>query len=627
MIRSPNKRRKSNSSTAVSVNPLNTVQDPVRPSKSPTRPSFRAPTRASLSRHHPDVLSRAIERSAAEKSRRPSVKDYEYLNGNAENGTLVSLGPSSRTSLAQSHPDGLPQIARAVSRPRSSQSNEQFPKESQVSEESAERYQSGTPNLESEEVDVSPTMMADGMDLLAPLTPTKAGLKKLSKRPLDPLNISPSPRARMKRNRTLEEMGIRRAHKSRGAQPVQEKAKTVDIAVTMDEAPKGIQEKKEFLVSLQEQLNRLKGEISLIGQEAARLRQSNATDNLDEDGDRMERLLKLLTTSNPSCSPPPKPPTPPSLSCMLSYLLPFTAAQHIPPPVPNRAPSPPPENPYALKLPEEPLPYLTVFAPLTLSSEAMTTTISKLPGSTPDHHARIIQTSRFVLSPPLDFSTAPYHIPIVLESDPEKQAITSISIPPTSSDTLSKWAIPSTLLRWINSRLSDQLFALDISGLCWGICRYWEATMSRAKIWVQLQTLSDKLANDPKYLERAGDDDENSVGDELKYPARVLIPYSEQATYRFSTRKGGTDASKIFHLLISCQISLDLWTSEPQLDPDICVSCASLSDAAASKIEKEVKRVFRGMLMRGRSNNEFDMEIGSLVKAVEAVVVILFGHV
>ncbi|KAM5442732.1 hypothetical protein MferCBS31731_002115 [Microsporum ferrugineum] len=630
MIPSPSKRRKSNSSIPIPVGVSNTTRKDGRgrtsPSRSPSRRSFQAPTRSSLARYHPDVLSRVVERSTSEKARRPSEQDFSSFGEHGHSSPQISgripLRPS-LTAAARTETeaeDGLPQLNSTISRPssrRRSFGEQLF---------SGEITRKDEPTTQGERR-VSPNSSTGSSHQQGhSLSPPAVGPEQLPRGTIAQFSGSPSQPMAMKKKQQLKKAGFHLNFKTKNPKSaaegrgIDESPAGIEIE-SKDESPKELKEKKKLRESLKAQLERLKGEVALLEREAGRL-ESAEYELADESSLRL--LVGLLLSNNPSCAPPPPPPqAPPPLSSMLSYLLPFTAPQYIPPPDPESPPSPLPQNPYAMKLPENSVPYLTIFAPLTLSTETVTSTVrssSRVLGTPPD----IVQTHRFVLRPPSNFPTTLYRIPLTLNTDPEKQSVLSITVPTTDSN------IPGPLESWVTSRLSNPLLDHDISGLCWGICRYWEAAVSRSKFWIELQTLSEKLEEDPRYLDqakkhhrkRAESRSVTPTSDEHQYTIRALVQHFDRTSYRFSTLAG----SNKLELLVSCRLSLDLWTSEPQLEPDICISGSSLKSSAANKIEKEAKRAFQGMLKRGKSN-DVDADIGSLVKAVEAVIVILFGLV
>jgi len=85
------------------------------------------------------------------------------------------------------------------------------------------------------------------------------------------------------------------------------------------------------------------------------------------------------------------------------------------------------------------------------------------------------------------------------------------------------------------------------------------------------------------------------------------------------------DTSKPLHILISCALTLDEWTSEPRLFPEISISSPS---ASGKKIEQETKKLFNTLLRGDQADSDGvggDIEADTFVRAVDAVVGVLFG--
>ena len=104
-----------------------------------------------------------------------------------------------------------------------------------------------------------------------------------------------------------------------------------------------------------------------------------------------------------------------------------------------------------------------------------------------------------------------------------------------------------------------------------------------------------------------------------------LAPHMERVVMLFS--HGGKGDSK---LLLSCTLTLEVWTGEPQLKPEISVTIPGASESAGVKVEREAKRLFRGFLKDGRGSRKGlfagDMVDGdAIVRATEGVMGILFG--
>lgn len=82
-------------------------------------------------------------------------------------------------------------------------------------------------------------------------------------------------------------------------------------------------------------------------------------------------------------------------------------------------------------------------------------------------------------------------------------------------------------------------------------------------------------------------------------------------------------------LILSCPLSLDPWTSEAQLKPDISIHVSELGEAQRRKVEVELKRLFHSVLREEGSGGKTEMaeerEAQAIVKAVEGVMGVLFG--
>lgn len=348
----------------------------------------------------------------------------------------------------------------------------------------------------------------------------------------------------------------------------------------------------------------------------------------------------VLTTTNPSCAPPPDPPARIPISSVLATFLPFSTRQ---PSLTQanraRSPSPPPENKFTLDEPSNLAPYLKIFAPLSLDTH---TSSSKLLISDDTESVSLKQTHTLTLSAPHPFSAKSYRVPIRLYTDPESQSILSISVlhrrfdPPSQSEPSITPYVPPPLLNWMESRLKNPLLKHDVSGLCWGICRYWEAKVSRARVWA---TLSSKfrriiLLGGSNSQPRTPDDKRNNTGDEdeslftsdtssMAKDTRSLLPHLERTSMVFSSPDGKSRPET--RLLVSCSLTLDDWTSEPELHLDICISRSDVTSGSGgyTKIEREAKNLFQSLLTWNEGGEGPDAS--SIVRAVEGVLGVVFG--
>jgi hypothetical protein len=309
------------------------------------------------------------------------------------------------------------------------------------------------------------------------------------------------------------------------------------------------------------------------------------------------------------------------MSTLISSLLPFSAKAV---PFKQRSASPEPINAFALNNIPDPTPYITAFAPLTLEHS---TTLSVSPPS----ESVIIETHEITLSAPPPFASNQFKIPLQFTTDLQSQRITSISL---SKRALAQEAkIPLALQAWIESRISNPIVGLDISGLCFGINRFWEASLSRARIWSRLQKSQEALLATKKSAKKSKKvseiDPEPLTGPLRKSDSRFIIPHLQRSSMLFSSPPSPPGTKRESKLILSCPLSLDRWTSEAQLNPDISIHVSDLGEAQRSKVEVELKRLFHSVLREEGSGGKIGMneerEAQAIVKAVEGVMGVLFG--
>lgn len=229
---------------------------------------------------------------------------------------------------------------------------------------------------------------------------------------------------------------------------------------------------------------------------------------------------------------------------------------------------------------------------------------------------------------------------IVYETNPETHSLASVSVP-TANIGNEVSNIPEALQQWINSRLASPLLKLDISSLCWGINRYWEAALYRAQIWSKIESKYPKLVTGRTRLGNSSEPDPRKGYDEESPPRplsisdlRLLVPHLDRTTMLFTMKA----KEKLPKILLSCPIALDEWNGEPQLRPEISVSVSSRVDGVSGrKIEQETKKLFRALLnedgggafvrMEGGvawdANNNNNPDV--VVRAIGGVLGVLFG--
>lgn len=330
----------------------------------------------------------------------------------------------------------------------------------------------------------------------------------------------------------------------------------------------------------------------------------------------------LLTSQDyPNTTSRPNQPANAPISSLLSTLLPFSRKTH----KSTRQTSPPPTNPYALDASEQSDSYHTAFAPLDLKSHSNRVSASK-------HDLREQHFLTFTSPPP--FHPDLYNVSVVYQSNPETQSLITVSIPEDRND--SDLKIPETLRHWMNCRLSNPLLKLDVSSLCWGINRYWEAMVWRGQIWSQIETQHPKLVAGRVVTNNATNDKGTDRGstahgdgiDLTRSELWRLIGHLERSSMLFNARGGGTK------LHLSCALTMNEWTSEPELMPEISIQVSSMVRDSKKKIEEEARKVFHGLLRENRPPSENGsqgrgigiLDVYAIVRATEGVLGVLFAE-
>lgn len=314
MFSSSPKRRKTSPSTAVPADASNTNERPgSRDSRhSPSkRASFQSPTKASISRSHPDVLSRVLGRSAdktaARKRSGSRIGDGDRTN--SIEGRTFGLrdrkalrpslsgpdeSPTSRhTSTSADHrrmesSTGFVAPPRRLSRPSTERSSRQT---SEVPDRRARPSSPHAGNLE-DQTDVSaqdpgsntapdpPDIPDDesGEPELPP-TPTELGLHPPPVRPKGLLSSSPSSR-KEKRNRKRG-VGFSpsplkpKPTKPTGEEGPRQPTTGLENDQVLDRAPEAVKTARKLRDQLSAQLSRLKRDIAVLENEAQRSERPN----------------------------------------------------------------------------------------------------------------------------------------------------------------------------------------------------------------------------------------------------------------------------------------------------------------------------------------------------------------
>ncbi|GIK07889.1 hypothetical protein Aspvir_003559 [Aspergillus viridinutans] len=603
-----------------------------RPSRIPT---FQAPTKASLARSHPEILERSHNKSPGkDRNQDDQQKQAEEgvfglrdrkafrpsLASTASPIRAVRQAGDARSPFSTRRSSGIQAFAappRRVSR-KITPADFVFGSPANLPNAATNAEPINTPEdqLASElgsltgEVNVSidseqPSLHEEFEEPDLPPTPTQLGLENPPERPRGLFSSSPSMQLGRFRTRRTGDLLEKSPSKLRR---VDYESQTGDLSglgviVSKESLPEPVVKRQILKRELSADLKKLKQDIAELESWSERLGQQHEAMEPDHD---LDKLISILVAEDLASKNAKRPAADPSISSLLSTLLPFSTKF-----APSIKQSPTPTNPFALEASARAKPYLTVFAPLNLAAHSNTTSDPK--------NDTLLERHHLTLSAPAPFPSNIYNIPVIYETNTELQCLTSISVPTSLGTSATK--IPTSLRRWIDSRLVNPLLKIDISGLCQGINQYWEAMLSRALIWSEIEERHSNLAGRPAL--GVGAPGKNSIQQEQddKSNPRRLLPYLKRSTMLFESKETRTK------LLLSCDLSMDEWSSEPKLTPDISITSRSTSSGkSCKKIEQETKKLFQEVLRDSRrQQGAIETEADVIIRAVECVLNALFG--
>ncbi|KAH1339709.1 hypothetical protein KXW98_003319 [Aspergillus fumigatus] len=602
-----------------------------RPSRIPT---FQAPTKASLARSHPELLERAHNKSPGkdrnqdDQQKQAEAGVFGLRDRKAFRPSLASTASPVRTArqvgdarspFSTRRSSGIQAFAAPPRRvPRKiTPADFVFGSPANLPNTVANPEPINTPEdqLASElgsatgEVNVSinseqPPLHEEFEEPDLPPTPTQLGLENPPERPRGLLSSSPSTQLEKFRTRRTGELLEKSPSKLRkvdyGRQTGDQSG--LGVIVSKEFLPEPVVKKQKLKKELSADLRKLKEDIAELESWSERFGQQHETMESDHD---LDKLISILVTEDPVSKNVKRPAANPSISSLLSALLPFSTKF-----APSIQQSPTPTNPFALAASARAKPYLTVFAPLNLTAHSNTTSDSKNDTLLEKHH--------LTLTAPAPFPSNVYSIPVVYETNTELLCLTSISVPTSPGTSLTK--IPIPLRRWIDSRLSNPLLKLEITGLCQGISQYWEAMLSRALVWSEIENRHANLLGRPALVGAPGKSN-TQQGQDDRSNSRRLLPHLKRSTMLFESKENR------MKLLLSCDLSMDEWSSEPKLTTDISIASRSTSNGTSCrKIELETKKLFREVLRDfRRQQGANETEADAIIRAVECVLNALFG--
>ncbi|KAL2836531.1 hypothetical protein BJY01DRAFT_55774 [Aspergillus pseudoustus] len=610
--------------------------------RSPSGPSFQAPTKASLARSHPDILERALSRSPARKlsrrasregqqneaemrgfglrdrkALRPSItltaspittlnrsqqSPLSFLPSRRSSGLGAFAAPPRRVSKRISASDLLFQSPTASQQTRAETSLINTPEDQLASE-----LGSATGVADMGDDDLEGPSLHDGFDEPdLPPTPTQLGLERPPGRPRGFLNSSsPGKEQWGKRRATgdLEQSPSKLRIINYGTEPGEDL--TEHVAITMNDAlfPESVHKKRKLRRELSNDLESLKRDVVKL---------EGLCQQLEQRGDDIEPYLRdlspLLLSADPShtISSNSRPRTE-TVSSLISTLLPFSTKR-----LPKLRRGSTELNPFALDKSVQTDSYLSAFAPLKLTASS-----NVIPPSKSDP---ILERHQLILSPPSPFPSFLYRISISYETIPETQSLISLSAYIDENT-------PAYVRQWGTARLANPLLKLDVSGLCWGFNRYWEALVSRAQLWAQIEEKHSDLL--PKHSEmRASRKPQKSAAStftDTKVLTRSDLPQILQHIERASMLFESSGKS----LMLTCELTIDEWTGEPELTPSVCISTTGLDIDPSEKIAQDSKNLFQTILSEQSKGSHSGAAGGSdyhaILRATDCVLSALFG--
>ncbi|KAJ5929659.1 hypothetical protein N7454_006609 [Penicillium verhagenii] len=604
-MNSPPKRRKSGNKPGTNAGALRSAL-PIA-TKSSRRPSFQSPTRSSLAKSNPGALEHAISRSPSRQPEPQQSKgEKEGLNTiglrgrkafrpsisgtssplKAPPGNAHLLSPSRRASGVQSFTKpprrlskkivpgdfffGSP-IRKQTQPPEQDLSNTP---EGQLATElgSATRETAAESHIYTGLDGATDDNYDNDLEPELPPTPTQLGLEKAPDWSIGPLSSSPSGRYEKRMKRKATDTFQRSPLKTLKFQSQDlEEISDSDTSSVGEELSAAALEKRKLHKSLKAELRYLKDDVAELMEWTEKL---ESDINLKGGSKEFDHFLSLLSEESSYINRPVPRRAPVPLSSILSTLLPFSKNISRP----THPTSPLPTNPFALKDSSQSPSYLTVFAPLALHTHTSRRTLSK--------------------------------------TNPVSQCVISVSVP-TGIDS-KKRRVPEVLRRWIDARLASSLLKLDVATLCWGIHRYWEASVARARLWARIDHKYGTVVRKTKFSE--------SQTGVIGIPElQRLIPHLERSSLVVKSKSPAGDP----RVLLSNALTIDDWTGEPQLRPELSVSTSSSSGVPSKKIDQEAKKLFHALLREDKSTPQSIPEgvhFCAVIRATEGTLGALFGH-
>jgi hypothetical protein len=339
--------------------------------------------------------------------------------------------------------------------------------------------------------------------------------------------------------------------------------------------PADVLQKRSLRDSLSAQLARLQSDLASL---------ENALADSDKDhsksGETNLSLLTLLTTANPSCAEVTSEND--DIDCPSTTVAKPTA------------------------LGSQPLPYLTLFEPGNLKLHSTTST-SAVDGK--PHQIHILE-----LLPPEPWPAHVFGGTMRVTVNVEEKQVMSIEVlqmrPGTGHQGFKDW---------MKRRLEGErsLHRYDVGGLVWGVGRWWEECVTRAKAWRRLE---ERFNNNGSKKTKVSQEDAEVLGEEdvkalLPHLARTSMEFELGVTKRVTrSRKGDANQKQdLTKVMLLWDLLLD-WTGE--VDETVGVAVAGIGGAGEQAVKDAFGTIYKrdgvfkamegvlGVLAKGTVNHE-----------------------
>ena len=572
MSESPAKRRKTTASSSVPATEQNTDTKSQTTPTTPTRASYLSPTKASLARSHPHLVSIKSARSLSEPRGRLlrnellSKKGYNAPQTEKPQSMPIEISRDDRNPSepnAERQPDEEPAILSAATSKRSALKQRQPAAQKQIP-----RYSDSPdplpPPVLVQKADTAPRAASrprsNEPDL--PPTPVQLGLDAPPERPKGLSSSSPrGSKSGSGRRRIRARNGQRVTSsplKQRADRPVMHdlesqpdmareasESQLTDLETVAEVLPEELKSKKHTLRSLTLELNKLKEETT--SQEEAL-----NTHGRGEDAELNNSLVTILRSAAPSQT---------SESSIFEREVSGKESQYT---------------------------FHDLFAPGNLQLKIRTAT------KMTKGHAKIIHYISLAAPSPWPSNIFSANFEVI--TDAEDARVEKVIWVDSLKGHSQALGIQDELHTWILDRLKSELHRLDIGGLIWGVGQYFIASIERAKTFRALaseyKAVSDGFEGD-------GEDDEqeshSSDGTLTEDEAVALTRYLTKSQLTFEATSNSDSAMTTRRSKKAAPKIIAVWKVEPTWHGQIRSVCeiapSGIPDSAQESIAELFERV------------------------------------